>query len=600
MSDSNLILAGGLLLAIAIAASLVARRLRVPGLVLFLGIGMILGAHGLDFIDFANPKLGRTIGVVALALILFEGGLAAGWKEIRPVFGTGLALATVGTAVTAVVTGLGAVWLLDLSTLEGLLLGSIVASTDGAAVFALLRGSSLRRRLARTLEAEAGLNDPVAVLLVLGFIAWIQQPNYTIADFLQLFVSQLAIGAVVGLAVGRVAASGMGRVGFASSGLYPVASIATAAVAFGLGDVLGGSGFLAVYLAGLVLGSAPIPAKRMISDFHDGLAWVSQIALFLALGLLVDPGAFGSIWDDALIITAILMFVARPIAVALSTLFSRFSMRENVLLGWAGMRGAVPIVLATFPVIEGVPGADGFFNLVFFVVVASTLVQGTTFEPLARALGLTTSLPAVQRPLMQVGNIRRLGAEVIEYPVGVDDAVVGHVVNELELPREALVNVIVRGDEALLPRGSTEIAAGDRLHILLRESARARVEALFETWRTGPVGLTFEPYARPIPGRPPIFSVRPWQDDQDGDPGDPQVVSQLAVRRRLRIRRDQPGALVVLDDGRFAVTGEGLVAVGGAQQLFGYCSKRIRGAEDRTSRAWWQEVAGALAHASVG
>jgi potassium/hydrogen antiporter len=253
----------------------------------------------------------------------------------------------------------------------------------------------------------------------------------------------------------------------------------------------------------------------------------------------------------------------------------------------------MPVVFATFPVIAGVPQADRFFNIVFFVVLVSTLIQGATFEPLARALGLTGSQPALPRqPLVEIGTIRRLGAEVLEYPVDRDDAIVGRVVNELGLPREALVNVIVRRDEALLPRGSTQIDAGDRLHILVREPVRQHVQSLFERWRTGPVGEPEIPVAAPL-GRPAIFTVRPW-NDRDGDPGDPKRVGGAAVARRLRTRRARAGALVQLADGRFAVTGDGLVAVGGPRQLFRYCRERIDRSQDQQARAWWQEVAGVV------
>ncbi len=598
MAGAEPIFIAGVLLTLAIAVSLLARRLRVPGLVVFLGLGMLAGPQALDLVGFATPEFGQTVGVVAVALILFEGGLAAGWKSIRPVLRTGLSLAVVGTLLTAVIAGLGAAWLVGLDTLEGLLLGSIVAATDGAAVFALLRRSSLRRRLAYTLEAEAGFNDPVAVLLVLGFIEWIQTPGYDVAQMAELLVAELAIGAAVGTVVGRVAVEGLRRVGLFAPGLYPVGSVAAAATAFGLAEVLTGSGFLSVYLAGLVVGSASLPNKRAIAEFHDGLAWVSQIAVFLVLGLLVVPSSLTALWDESLIVTLLLMFAARPVAVFVSTLFSRFEFREIVLLQWAGLRGAIPIVMATFPVIEGVSGANETFNIVFFVVIASSLLQGTTFEWLARRLGVTTSTPALERPLIQVGNIRRLGAEVLEFPVRENDAVVGHVVNELQLPRDALVSVIVRGQEALLPRGSTEIEAGDRLHILVRGKLSQHVQQLFDKWREGPVGQEPAAYTVPVSGHPPIFTVRPW-DDADGDPGDPRTVLGRVVRVRLRTRRDEPGALVLLADGRFAVTGEGIVAVGGPNHLLNFCGQRLRRTQSRQSFAWWQEVAGAVAHTSA-
>ena len=602
MEDGTLILIAGALLALGIAASLLAGRLRVPGLVLFLLLGMIMGSDGLGLIDFGGSRhdveLARTIGIVALALILFEGGLAAGWGEIRPVLRGALPLATLGTLITAAVTGFLAHMLFDLTVLEGLLLGAVIASTDSAAIFSVLRGSSVKRKLARTLEAESGFNDPVAVLLVLGFIEWIESPSYGAADMALLMFEQLAIGGLVGFAIGAAAVVAFRRVQFTTTGLYPVASIATAAIAYGAADELGGSGFLAVYLCGLSLGSGRIPARRTIEDFHAGLAWVGQIALFFTLGLLVFPSELSDIVVDGLLLAVVLTLVARPIGTFLTTGIAGYDIREMTLLSWAGLRGALPVVFATFPVIEGIPQAERFFNLVFFVVITSALIQGATIDPLARRLRLTTREPAIPRPLMEVGSIRRLGAEVLEFPVRAGDALVGRLVNELGLPRDALVNIIVRDDEALLPRGSTEVVAGDRLHILVREPARHRVEGLFERWRTGPIAGPANERLPTPQGRTPIFSVKPWAADQ-GDPSAPTSIESVAVMRTLRTRREARGALVLLADGRLAVTGEGVVAMGSPRQLVRYCRERIGRAKGPQARAWWQEVAGALTQSSA-
>jgi cell volume regulation protein A len=603
MHDGTLILIAGTLLALGIGATLLAGRLRVPGLVLFLVLGMAIGSDGLGLITFGSTErdveLARTIGIIALALILFEGGLGAGWGEIRPVLRGALPLASFGTLITAVITGLLSHVLFDFSVLEGLLLGSVIASTDSAAIFSVLRGSNIRRKLARTLEAESGFNDPIAVLLVLGFIEWIQTPDgYGIGDMAVLMVQQLSIGALAGFAVGAAAVVAFRKVAFATTGLYPVASIATAAIAFGSADQLGGSGFLAVYMAGLSLGGARIPARRTIDDFHAGLAWVAQIALFFTLGLLVFPSELGSVAVNGIVLALVLTLVARPIATFASISLAGYSPREMALVSWSGLRGALPVVFATFPVIEGVKHAEELFNLVFFVVITSALVQGATINPLARRLKLTSRAEAVPPPVMEVGTIRRLGAEVLEFPVGDDDAVAGRLVNELGLPRDALVNVIVRDDEALLPRGSTEVAAGDRLHIVVRENARNDVEALFGRWRDGPI-------ARPAPerisapqGRSPIFSVRPWREE-DGDPAAPERIADVAVNRTLRTRREARGALLVLADGRLAVTGEGIVATGSPRQLVRFCRDRVGRAQSPQAKAWWQEVAGAVLQSSA-
>ncbi|MBA3262046.1 MAG: potassium/proton antiporter [Thermoleophilaceae bacterium] len=592
MTDGELILVAGALLAAGIAASLLAQRIRLPGLLLFLGLGMAIGSDGLGWIDFNDYELARTIGIVALALILFEGGLLAGFEEIRPVLRPAVGLAVVGTFVTAGITGMAAVWLFDLETLEGLLLGSIIASTDGAAIFALLRGSTLRRKLARTLEGEAGFNDPVAVLLVIGFIDWIQKPDYGASDMAILFVLELGIGAAAGIAVGWLAVKGLQRTRLDSTGLYPVASLATAAVAFGAADTLHGSGFLAVYVAGLALGSGRIPAKRTVTVFHQGLAWVAQIALFLALGLLVFPSKLGDVAVEGMALALVLVLVARPVATFISTAFDRFSTVERAVLGWAGLRGAVPVVLATFPVIEGVPDSRVYFNIVFFAVVISTLLQGTTFEPIARRLGVTTSEPALPRPLVETGTIRRLGAEVVEFPVGPEYALVGHRVRDLGLPRDALLSVIVRGEEAVLPRGSTRIEAGDRLHLVVRSEVARQMDEVVARWETGPVGLP-RLERRPAIGSA-VFSSRPWDGERDGDAAYPQAIDGVPVREHLRTRRDRRGALVALVDGRCAITGRTL-AVGGTRQVQAYARRRLTRETDDTARAWWQEVIGALA-----
>ncbi len=593
MRDGELILVAAALLAAGLLASLLAGRLRVPGLVLFLGVGMLIGSDGTGWIDFNDYELARTVGVIALALILFEGGLTAGFGEILPVLRSAVSLAVVGTLVTALVAGLGAAYLFDFSVLEGLLLGSILASTDGAAVFAVLRGSTLRRKLARTLEGEAGLNDPVAVLLVLGFIAWLQQPDYGLVDMAEQFVLEIGIGLVVGLGVGWLAVQGLSRARLASAGLYPVASIATAGLAYGGADSLEGSGFLAVYLAGLVLGSAPLAANRTMVTFHDGLGWIAQVAMFLTLGLLVLPSQLPAVALKGTVFALLVVVVARPVGVAVATAFGSFGWREQIVLGWAGLRGAVPVVLATFPVIAGVPRSLDFFNVVFFAVVLSTLLQGSTFEPLARFLGVTTNESALPTRLVESSTVRRLGAEVVEYEVDEEDAIVGHRVREIGLPREALLNVIVRGEQAIPPRGSTTVEAGDGLHVLVRQEVAIEFRALLEQWRTGPVGPPPRPPRVPRAVRAPS-TVRPWREE-DGDAAHPVALMDAQVVEQLRTRRDGvPGALVALDDGRYGVTGP-VLSVGSRSDVQRTARERLGRSTSDGEQAWWRDVIGALA-----
>jgi cell volume regulation protein A len=597
MHAGELILIAGALLALGLAASLLAGRLRIPGLVLFLGVGMLIGSDGLGWIVFGDSpgdeQLAQTVGVVALALILFEGGLAAGFGEIRPVLGSALSLALLGTLLTAIVTGLAAAWLLGIGLVEGLLVGAIVSATDGAAIFALLRGSTLKRRLARTLEGEAGMNDPVAVLLVLGFIEWIRLPDYGVLDMSVLFVQQLGIGAVVGALVGWGAIKAFRNVDLATGGLYPVASLAVVALAFGAADVLHGSGFLAVYLAGLAMGSTALPARQTVGAFHDGLAWLAQLAMFLTLGLLVNPADLGPIALQGTALALVLVFFARPLAVIVATARASLSLADRAVLGWAGLRGAVPVVLALFPILAGIEGARDYFNIAFFAVLVSTLLQGSTFTAIAGALGALTNEPALRRPLVEVGTIRELGADVVEVPLVDGDAAIGVRVRDLGLPRDALVNVLVRGDEALPPRGSTRLEAGDRLYVLTRQSAMASLEEARERWRTGPVGPRPRPDRVHRPSGAPIFTTRPWTE-ADGDPEDPAKVLGLDVLERLGTRWDVPGALVVLSDGRYAVTGPH-VLVGSREQLQWHARRRLRQSTTDPERAWWQEVIGSSA-----
>jgi len=590
--DAELILVAGALLAAGILGALLADRIRIPGLLLFLGLGMLAGSQGIGGIAFDDAELARTLGTIALVLILFEGGLTAGWSEIRPVLGTAASLATIGTAVTACTAGLFAHWIFGISVLEGMIVGAAIAATDSAAIFAVLRRSTLKKTLARTLEGESGMNDPVALLLVIGFIEWIQEPGYGLADMAGLLALKLAIGAVIGLALGRLAVIALDRAQLPTDGIYPVATIAIAGLAFGLAEVAHGSGFLAVYLTALALGSTRIPARRTIVAFHEGVGWVAQIGLFILLGLLVFPNTLGDVAWESLALSAILIVLARPLAAFVATAFSPLDVRERVMLGWAGLRGATPIWLATFPVVAGVGSGQELFAIVFFVVVTSTLIQGASFEPLAHRLGLTTDEPALPRRLLESGRIRRMGGDVVSYRLRPGAAAAGHLVRELGLPREALVNVIVRDGHAIPPRGSTEVREGDELHILVRGELREQVEELTKRWHEGPIGVP-APERLPPRGAPQIFSVGPTIEIED--PSAPTVVDGIEVIAILRSRRDHPSALVALADSRYALVTETVMALGDRRSVARWCERRAeRAGDDPAERAWWQEVIGAL------
>jgi cell volume regulation protein A len=313
----------------------------------------------------------------------------------------------------------------------------------------------------------------------------IVHPGYSLADMVAMGARELVLGGLCGLLVGRLAGVAFSRLRPPSSGLFPVASLAVAALAFGLADTLQGSGFLAVYLAGLILGDAPIPGRQTIGVFHDGVAWVAQTGLFLALGLLVFPSQLLAVAPEGIALGLFVVLVARPLATMAATMRQGFSTAERVVLSWAGLRGAAPVVFATFPVAAGVPGSQALFNIVFFAVVVSTLLQGMTFEPLARALGLTAQAPPLPRPLVEFGGSRRLGVELVEYPVTDMDSVVGRRVRDLRLPLGSSLAVVVRGDEAVPPAESTRLNAGDTLHLVVREQAAGTVAGLIERLRAG-------------------------------------------------------------------------------------------------------------------
>jgi cell volume regulation protein A len=471
----------GAILAASIAIAFGAARVGVPSLVAFLALGMLLGSDGPGGIEFDDAELARKVGVIGLAAILYEGGLSTSWRRLRRVAAPAALLSTVGVVATAVLTGAAAYSLFELSWLEAVLLGAVVASTDAAAVFATLRYTNIRRRLARTLEAETGGNDPVAIALTIGLIDWIEKPSFAFPDLLLLVLRQLTLGLVVGVCLGALAMWVFARLPHSIGAFAPVASVAAGALSFGTADVIGGSGFLAVYLVGLAVGSTPSRYRRQLVAFHEGLAFVAQVAMFVVLGLLVFPSDLPAVALPGLALAVLLVIVIRPIAVWISTAFSKFTARERVLLGWAGLRGAVPIVLATFVLSSELGKAETIFNAVFFVVVVSALLQGTTLEWTAARLGLVDPRPAVVAAPLEVDALGSL--ELVEFDVAGDHAIAGSAVRELGLPRNALIAVVARHGDTIPPRGTTTIESGDRLFVLAPRTLRAELEDVFVRWR---------------------------------------------------------------------------------------------------------------------
>ncbi len=477
-----LLLIASLLLTLSILASKASHWLGIPALLLFLLVGMLAGSDGPGGIYFDNPWLAQLLGVMALVLILFHGGLDTRWSSIRPVLGPGLALATVGVFITASLVGGFAALLLGFSPLVGLLLGAIVSSTDAAATFTVLRLRSVRLKgqLEPLLELESGSNDPMAVLLTIGFIQLLSDPQASLTGLLLMFVQQIALGAVLGYAFGRAAVVIVNRLRLQAEGLYPVLTLSLTLLNYGLTTWLGGNGFLAVYLTGLVLGQADFIHKKSLMRFHDGLAWLMQIVMFLTLGLQVFPSRLWPIIGLGLLVSAFLIFVARPVSVFIALAWTKISLNEKGMIAWVGLRGAAPIILATFPLLAGVPQSDMIFNLVFFIVLTSVLIQGTSLSLVARWLKVDAVLPPkVSYPLEAVSG-NPLKNQLAELEISANSTAVGRQVLDLGLPAGVLIVLISRDNEFIVPSGGTILEAGDKLLVLADKAALAHIRPHFE------------------------------------------------------------------------------------------------------------------------
>jgi cell volume regulation protein A len=376
------------LIILSILSIKLSNRFGIPSLVLFLAIGMLAGSDGLGGLSFDNPSLVRSLGITALVLILFSGGLDTEWTAIRPILWQGLSLSTIGVLITALLIGVFVAWVQGFSFLEGLLLGAIVSSTDAAAVFMVLRArkTKIPRRLIQLLEFESGSNDPMAVMLTIALIQLLMEPSTPFGELVVFFVMQMGVGAVIGIAMGEIMRRSFNALDLELEGIYPVLSMALALLTYGLTDYLDGSGFLAVYLAGLVMARKPFTHQQSVLRFHDGLAWLMQVTMFLTLGLQVYPSRLVPIAGVGLLVSLFLIFIARPVCVHAALAFSPMSFREQTLVAWAGLRGAVPIILATFPIVAGLQQADMIFHMVFFIALTSVVIQGTAIPWLTRLL----------------------------------------------------------------------------------------------------------------------------------------------------------------------------------------------------------------------
>ncbi|MCL5021255.1 MAG: potassium/proton antiporter [Bacteroidetes bacterium] len=463
-----LLLVGSVLVLLSVMIAKVSDRLGLPMLLLFIAVGMVAGSEGIGGIAFDDPRLAQSVGIVALIFILFAGGFDTKWSNVSGVFWQAAGLSTIGVFLTAFFVAVFAARLLGLSMLDGFLLGAIVSSTDAAAVFAVLRSRdiSLKGNLASLLELESGSNDPMAVFLTMGTIELMKVHDASIFNIAIQFVLQIGIGLLAGLVIGRIMVAALNKLKIWFEGIYPVMVLAFVAFAYGATAIIGGSGFLAVYVAGLAAGNHEFVQKKSLLRFFDGFAWLSQIGMFLTLGLLVFPSEIFPVAGAGFLISAFLMFAARPVSVFLTMSLSRSRWRERVFVSWVGLRGAVPIILATFPLIAGLPGAKMLFNLVFFIVLTSALLQGWSVPYAAKLLKVDSPIKRRKRHPLEFAPSEGTNADLIDFIVPFGSAVTGKSIVELGLPQDTLVVLIGRDEEYMVPSGGTVVQEGDTLLVL--------------------------------------------------------------------------------------------------------------------------------------
>ncbi|MFC9845685.1 potassium/proton antiporter [Streptomyces sp. NPDC060223] len=476
---NQLLLVCSLVLLVAVAAVRISSRSGLPTLLVYLGIGIAMGQDGIGNVHFNNAELTQVIGYAALVVILAEGGLGTKWKEIKPALPAAASLALVGVAVSVAVTATAAHYLIGLDWRQALIIGAVVSSTDAAAVFSVLRKIPLPTRVTGVLEAESGFNDAPVVILVVAFCAAGPVEHWYV--LLGEITLELAIGAAIGIAVGFLGSYGLRHVALPASGLYPIAVMAIAVVAYAAGALAHGSGFLAVYLAAMVLGNARLPHWPATRGFAEGLGWIAQIGMFVLLGLLVTPHELGGdIWP-ALVIGLVLTVVARPLSIVLSLLPFRLPWQEQTLMSWAGLRGAVPIILATIPMVSGIEESRRIFNIVFVLVVVYTLIQGPTLPWLARTLRLGESEGPADLGI-ESAPLERLRGHLLSVAIPGGSRMHGVEVGELRLPAGAAVTLVVRDGKSFVPLPTTVLRRGDELLVVatdpVRDAAEQRLRAV--------------------------------------------------------------------------------------------------------------------------
>jgi cell volume regulation protein A len=475
------LLIAALLLFVCVAASKVSDKLGVPVLLLFLSIGMLAGSEGFGGIYFNDPWIAKSLGTVALVFILFSGGFETHWADVRSIIKPGLILSTIGVLITAVSVGWFSTYALGFSLIEGLLLGAIVSSTDAAAVFDILRSKSvsLRNKLQPLLEFESGSNDPMAVFLTVGIITLLKNPSLSPTSLIPAFVLDMGIGILAAFVFSHLIIFMINRLKLSYDGLYPVLLLSLVFLTYAATTTLHGNGFLAVYLVGIIIGNANLIHKKTLKSFFEGIAWLMQILMFLALGLLVFPSKVIPVIGIGLSISLFLIFAARPLSVFLCLSFTKMNWREKTFVSWVGLRGAVPIILATFPLLAGTPKADIIFNVVFFIVLTSVLFQGTTIPLMSKLLDVDAPIKNKKVYPIEFEHSGDIDADLEDVIVPYNSAVVGQHIFEVKLPQGCLVVLISRDDKFFIPNGLTIINGGDVFLVLSNKEDLQKLQEIF-------------------------------------------------------------------------------------------------------------------------
>lgn len=467
LTVENILFISSILLFVSIFASKILYKIGVPTLILFLVVGMLAGSDGIGKIYFYDPKIAQFIGTVALSFILFSGGLDTKFEVIKPVLKQGIILSTGGVLITALTVGYFVYLVTDLTFLEGMLLGSIASSTDAAAVFSILRSQSLKLKgnLAPLLELESGSNDPMAYMLTVSILGMITEGNTGITNFIALFLMQIIIGALLGIFFGKLMVFIINKIRLDIDGLYPVLTISMAIFVFSITDLIGGNGFLAIYISGLILGNSSFIHKKTVMKFFEGQTWLMQIILFITLGLLVFPKQLITISGTGIVISIFMVLVARPLCVFIILSFFDFTFKEKLLISWVGLRGAAPIVFSTYPLLAGIDIAPMIFNIVFFISVTSVLIQGTFLPKVAKILDLAEEdIGKIDKDRL-VDRYDSFKNHLFELRIDKDSQVINKPIVDIKFPKTSLIITINRKGKYVTPNGSTILEAGDKLII---------------------------------------------------------------------------------------------------------------------------------------